>query len=131
LLDTLKAESAHILSWMVEGCLSWQKKGLHDVPATIRAATGDYQVEQDLIGRWISECCDVVAVSETPSKELYKNYSGWCFDNGLRPASNIALGRKLSERGFGCKRSNGNSIWTGLAIARPDFQETVPHSMYD
>jgi phage/plasmid-associated DNA primase len=57
LLDKLKAEAPHILAWLGEGCLDWQRRGLADVPATIKQATGEYQEEQDLMGRWLAECC--------------------------------------------------------------------------
>jgi phage/plasmid-associated DNA primase len=28
LLEKLKAEAPHIMAWMVEGCLEWQRRGL-------------------------------------------------------------------------------------------------------
>lgn len=116
LLDKLKAESAHILAWMVEGCLDWQRRGLADVPATIQQATGEYQEEQDLIGRWLSECCKLSPASETSSTDLYASYKNWCLDNGLRPNSSVALGRRLGERGFNSRRSSGKTLWAGLAV---------------
>lgn len=116
LLDKLKAEAPHILAWMVEGCMDWQRRGLADVPATIQQATGEYQEEQDLIGRWLAECCKLSPRDETPSTELYANYKNWCLDNGLRPASNVSLGRRLSERGFNSRKSHGRMIWGGLSV---------------
>jgi len=116
LLDKLKAEAAHILAWMVEGCLDWQRRGLADVPATIQQATGEYQEEQDLIGRWLAECCRLSPRDETSSTELYSNYKNWCLDNGLRPASNVSLGRRLAERGFNSRKSHGRMIWGGLSV---------------
>jgi P4 family phage/plasmid primase-like protien len=116
LLDKLKAEAAHILAWMVEGCLDWQRRGLADIPVTIQQATGEYQEEQDLIGRWLAECCTLSPRDETLSTELYANYKNWCLDNGLRPASNVSLGRRLSERGFNSRKSHGRMMWGGLSV---------------
>jgi P4 family phage/plasmid primase-like protien len=124
LLDKLKAESAHILAWMVEGCLDWQRRGLADVPATIRQATGEYQEEQDLIGRWVSECCNLSPASETSSKDLYVSYKDWCIDNGLRPNSSVALGRRLGERGFNSRRSSGKTLWAGLTVNDPAYSSS-------
>jgi len=116
LLDKLKAEAPHILAWMVQGCIEWQQRGLRDIPTTIRQATGDYQEEQDLIGRWLDECCTLSPTSETSSTDIYSNYKQWCFDNGLKPYSSISLGRQLSARGFcPCKVDRGRG-WAGLAI---------------
>ncbi|MGZ4995378.1 MAG: phage/plasmid primase, P4 family [Methylobacter sp.] len=116
LADKLKAEAPHILAWMVEGCIDWQRRGLKDTPATIAQATGDYQEEQDLIGNWLSECCKLSPSSEATSTEIYANYKNWCMDNGLRPASNVGLSRRLTERGFYSRKSNGARLWTGLSL---------------
>ena len=116
LTDKLKAEAPHILAWMVEGCMDWQKHGLSDTPKTIKDATGSYQEEQDLIGNWLSECCDLSPMNEAPSTEIYARYKNWCMDNGLKPSSSVALGRRLGERGFIGRRSNGVTRWAGIAV---------------
>jgi P4 family phage/plasmid primase-like protien len=121
LSDKLKAEAHHILAWMVEGCLDWQKRGLKDTPKTIKDATGNYQEEQDLIGNWLSECCELSPRDEASSTELYANYKNWCLDNGLRPNSNIALGRRLSERGIKSRRSSGATLWAGIAVTNSNY----------
>jgi P4 family phage/plasmid primase-like protien len=121
LSDKLKAEAPHILAWMVEGCLDWQKRGLKDTPVTIQHATGDYQEEQDLIGTWMAECCEQSPRNESSSTEIYTNYKNWCMDNGLRPASNVGLSRRLSERGFYSRKSNGSRLWTGLSVGNSSY----------
>lgn len=116
LLTKLKAETPHILAWMVAGCIEWQRHGLADTPAVIRQATDAYQVDQDLTGGWLSECTLSNAHSETLSGDLYVSYKAWCFDNGLRPASNVALGRRLSERGYKVRQSHGKRYVVGLML---------------
>jgi P4 family phage/plasmid primase-like protien len=121
LADKLKAEAPHILAWMVEGCIEWQRRGLKDTPATIAQATGDYQEEQDLIGNWLSECCDLSPMNETSSTDIYANYQSWCISNGLRPNSNVALGRRLGERGFSLRQSSGKRLWAGIAVINSSY----------
>jgi P4 family phage/plasmid primase-like protien len=116
LSDKLKTEAPHILAWMVEGCIDWQKRGLSDTPITIQDATGSYQEEQDLIGNWMVECCDLSPMNEASSTDIYTNYQAWCVANGLRPNSNVALGRRLGERGYTCRQSSGKRLWAGIAV---------------
>ena len=116
LLDKLRGEAPHILAWMVEGCMDWQKRGLSDTPKTIQEATGNYQEEQDLIGTWMAECCDLSPMNESSSTDIYTNYQNWCVSNGLRPNSNVALGRRLGERGYNCRQSSGKRLWAGIAV---------------
>lgn len=116
LLDKLKTEAPHILAWMVQGCIEWQRRGLADVPKVIRQATDAYQVDQDLTGRWLDECTTNTPHGETTSSDLYANYKAWSLDNGLRPASAVALGRRLSERNYRVRQSNGKRFWCGLSL---------------
>ena len=116
LADKLKAEAPDILAWMVDGCLDWQKRGLSDTPKTILEATGSYQEEQDLIGGWLNECCELSPLNEASSTDVYASYKTHCIDNGLRPNSSNALTRRLSERGFDVRKSNGKKLWSGISV---------------
>ena len=117
LLDKLKAETPHILAWMIEGCLAWQRCGLADTPACIRVATDQYKADQDFIGLWADECTTADSQAEAGTDAIYASYKAWSENNGLRPASNVALGRRLSERGFVQRKSHGKRLWCGLGLA--------------
>lgn len=47
---------------------------------------------------------------------LYGSFTGWCEENGLKPASTVTLGRRLGERGYHSRQSNGKRYWRGLAL---------------
>lgn len=123
LLEKLKAEAPHILAWMVEGCVEWQQLGLKVIPSIVKQATSDYQEEQDIIGNWLAESCELAPTHITASTELYESYSNWCVSNGNRPFSSNALGRKLSERGFIGAKIKGARAWVGVAVKEPCYQD--------
>lgn len=116
LLATLKAESSHILAWMVVGTIEWQRQGLGPTPNAIAAATEEYREDQDITGRWLEECTLRDLHAEETVGDLYASYSQWCLDNGLRPASTVVLGRRLSERGYFARKSGGKRLWRGLRL---------------
>lgn len=116
LLETLKAESAHILAWMIEGCLAWQRRGLSDVPGIVAAQTADYRAEQDLIGQWLADCTTADRASEVETGEFYNSYRMWAMNAGLHPASKVSISRRLSERGFVQRQSHGRRLWCGIAL---------------
>ncbi len=116
LLDKLRAEAPHILAWMVQGCIDWQRRGLADVPAVVAAETAGYQIEQDVIGQWLAEETTADAFNEVPTAEVYASYRHWAIESGLRPASKVSLGRRLGERGFRSRRTNGQTLWIGLRL---------------
>jgi P4 family phage/plasmid primase-like protien len=116
LLIKLRAETSHILAWMIQGCIDWQCFGLASTPARIRQATDDYQVDQDLTGTWLNECTAVDKFGETTTTDLYANYRLWSLDNGLKPISAVSLGRRLGDRGYSVRQSHGKRIWCGLSL---------------
>lgn len=116
LLTKLKAEAPHILAWMVAGCIAWQQQGLADTPPLILLATQEYREDQDITGRWLEECTIRDEIGEETSGDLYASYNQWCLDNGLRPASTVVLGRRLSERGYIARKSGSKRLWRGLRL---------------
>jgi len=116
LLEKLKFEAPHILAWMVEGCLEWQRRGLSDVPKVVAEQTADYRESQDVIGEWLAEKTIAKRDAETSIAELYANYVEWADGTGLKPMSRVALGRRMTERGhISCRNAVGRA-WRGIAI---------------
>lgn len=112
----LLEEAPHIVAWMLEGCLRWQRIGLETLPKVIEEATREYRSDQDVVGRWLGDCCVKGREWEATSPLLYASYSVWCAENGHKPVSNSRLGRQLAERRFKCRRSNGKTIWEGVGV---------------
>jgi len=104
------------LSWLVEGALEWQRRGLADTPKVVAAETADYREEQDVIGQWLDEATTRDSLGEVSSTDLYASYRSWAIDSGMKPASKVALGRRMGERGYRYKRSNGQTKWLGLSL---------------
>jgi P4 family phage/plasmid primase-like protien len=121
--DKLGAELPHILAWCVEGCLAWQKRGLADMPKVVADATAGYRREQDVVGSWLADCCELRPSSETKGTALYASYRQWALDNGLRPMSAIGLGRRLTERGHVSRRSGGRTLWIGIFLPSDSYAD--------
>ena len=118
LLEKLKRETPHIVAWMVDGCVEWQEHGLGETPDVVSAATHAYRTDQDVMGMWLAECTQA-SDYETTSAELYASYKAWCFRTGAKPASQIVMGRRLGERGYAHRESNGRTKWEGLSLKEP------------
>jgi putative DNA primase/helicase len=70
LCEKLKIEYPGILSWIIQGCLAWQREGLNP-PACVREATQEYFTDEDAQGSWIRECCVLGAQHMASSTALY------------------------------------------------------------
>lgn len=81
LAEELKAEWPQILAWAIEGCVRWQREGLR-VPAAVIDATQEYFGEEDVIGQFLTECCELDHQGFTSSMNLWKAWERWTTYNG-------------------------------------------------
>jgi putative DNA primase/helicase len=79
--NKLKAESAGILQWAVQGCLDWQERGLAP-PTIVTAATAAYLEAEDAIAAWISDCCEIDPNHWEKRTTLFINWSAWATKTG-------------------------------------------------
>jgi P4 family phage/plasmid primase-like protien len=121
LAEKLRAEAAGILTWMVEGCLAWQQRGL-DVPEIVRTATHEYRLESDRLADFINERCVRVLGTTCSVQELYDAYRSWSIECGLHPWGRSRFNTHMkNERGFRTERGPGGRYrWIGIGL-RPNL----------
>jgi putative DNA primase/helicase len=96
----LRVEWPAILSWMVAGCLDWQKGGLRP-PKVVRYASAQYVSDQDSFGQWIEAKCEVGKNYVATIAELFDSWSSHAGFKG-----ETLLGRskgfpdEMDKRGF-------------------------------
>jgi putative DNA primase/helicase len=99
----LMTEAAGILQWMIDGCIDWQKNGLVR-PDSVKAATEAYFSEQDLMGQWLEDCCDVNRTGNPliwdKSAELFESWSEYARKAGEEPGNKKSFGQMMARRGF-------------------------------
>ncbi len=86
------------LSWLVDGCLSWQKDGLGEMPTDVRATINSYRETSDHFGAWAAENNVVFdPTSFTTSGSIFNSYSMWEKQNGKQSPSKDVVIRRLLE----------------------------------
>lgn len=81
LREKLRHEYPAILRWGIAGTLAWQHEGLNP-PSVVLASTQEYFDDQDVVGRWVDEQCELLPTAETLNKDLYQNFVVWTQKNG-------------------------------------------------
>jgi len=115
LINELKKEGDGILSWLVEGCLLWQQRGL-DPPPIVLQETEAYRRDEDLLADFIEDCCVLEPVVVTGSTEIYRAFEAWYLENvGSKTPSQNWLGKQLRRR-FERKKIDGRHCYVGIAI---------------
>jgi putative DNA primase/helicase len=118
LTEELKAEWSGILSWMIEGCLEWQRTGLAP-PEAVRIATEDYFADQDVLTQWIDEQCDADPGNEFKNEALgalFENWVGYIKKLGGEPGGRNNFSDRLVRKGFTRARTKAGSIFRGIRL---------------
>ena len=109
----LQQEWPGILSWMIEGCLIWQREGLV-APQVVSEATDEYLASEDVINRWLEECCVKDPQAWTATGDLYGSWKAWAENNGEFVGSVKRFVHMLEGRGYRQIRRRDGRGFAGL-----------------
>jgi putative DNA primase/helicase len=123
--DKLCAELPGILNWAIEGLRRVYDRGLI-VPDAVKAATAEYQAEQDAMSGFIGECCTIGKVYKASAAALWKEWGEWCLANGEPEGSQRAFGLELKRRKFEKTPGRGGVIWEGIGLKVRETQPEPP-----
>lgn len=118
LLDKIKLEAPGILNWALAGLATWRQRGLQ-TPGRIRDATAAYRDDQDILGDWLRERCNVGAAMSAVKRAVYLDYLNWAKTNGHAPMSQSRLTRRLNDRGCVLQRDKRTVAGLTLKYANP------------
>ena len=112
--DKLREEYSGIFTWLVEGCLSWQRHGLPEV-AAIQEANKEYRNTMDALGAFLEEAVEDNPLGKVSTQALFSFYLEWCSKSSEIPLSKRRLAVKLKERGWAEDRAGslGWMHWLG------------------
>jgi putative DNA primase/helicase len=116
LIEKLRAELPGILGWAVQGCLEWQREGLKP-PAAVLEAVQRYREESDVLGRFISECCEERKLGQVKSSAFFRCYQIYCERAGERWIPSKDLPGEMERRGFTHRRGTGGvRLYHGIEL---------------
>jgi P4 family phage/plasmid primase-like protien len=103
MIDKLTAEAAGILNWMIEGLRKYHANGSRlTPPAKVVAATRQYRMESDSLGRAIDEelvCGDAARGRIIARKELTNGLRQWFAEQDEKMPGPRMVAKALRERG--------------------------------
>lgn len=95
LFDKLKAESAGIFNWAMEGRKRLTERGHFVQPDSSKESLDEVAGLGSPVISFVRDRCDLRAGAETRTSILYSAYKDWCSNNGLHPTSAAWFGRSL------------------------------------
>jgi putative DNA primase/helicase len=111
----LRAEGSGILQWAINGCLAWQKMGLNP-PDRVLATTEEYFADQDTLGAFIDDRCELSPGLWAPSSIIYNAYTQWARSNGEYALPRRRFTDQLAFRGLNSVKRGGEMAVQGIAV---------------
>jgi putative DNA primase/helicase len=112
----LVPELPGILAWAVRGAVKWYESGLPN-PPSLRSAIKQYRQNEDILEKFLDDCCEVGPGFSATSKKLGQALASWSTDEGVcPPPSQKALANKLRKIGVERQPSNGVTWWHGVGL---------------
>ena len=116
--DFLVSEAAPaVMAWIIEGAKKVISRNFHiPCPACVEDAIKSYREDNDWLGHFLSECCEVAANYTEKSGELYRAYRCYCAQTGEYARSTADFYNALEMAGFSRRRTKAGITVYGLRL---------------
>lgn len=112
----------YILAWIIEGAQEAIRRNFHiPVPKIVEDAIKSYREDNDWLGHFISECCEVDRAYKCRSGELYRTYRNYCAQTGDYTRSTTDFYNAIETCGYRRKKQKDGSWVYGMCLKATDF----------
>ena len=107
----------YILKWVIEGAQkAIDAEFKTQLPKCVQDAINAYREENDWLGHFISECCEVDESFTEKSGELYQKYREYAIQNGDFTRPNGDFNAALENAGFSKRKTKKGAFFYGLKL---------------
>ena len=107
-----------IFTWLVTGYFKYRRFGLK-MPASMKDPVKQYEKDNDLVLKFLEECCERAEGGSTKAKNLYDTYKIWCRSRGFFVCNMKRFNAEVTAHPDwydGKGQSKGNLVYKGLII---------------
>ncbi|MBR1711148.1 MAG: primase C-terminal domain-containing protein, partial [Clostridia bacterium] len=114
-----------IMSWIIEGAKkAYDMDFKVPLPKVVEEAIEAYREDNDWLGHFLADCCDIDKAASEKSGELYQAYRAYCLQNGEFTRSTTDFYSSIEKAGFPKKKVKTGSFVYGLKLKEgQDFLE--------
>ncbi len=118
----VKNAGKYILSWIIEGAAKVIRQGYHiDCPPAVKAAISEYRQDNDWLGHFFDECCELGSEFDEKSGKIYDEYRAFCLRTGEYVRNSAEFYAGIEQRGIRrARRKNGRYV-LGIRLKTKDF----------
>ena len=108
---------SYIMSWIIEGaCKAIDVDFRIEEPQIVKDAISAYRENNNWLGQFLEECCEISPSLTERSGEIYQTYRAYCITNGESIRSTTDFYNAMDKAGFVRRRTNKGSMVWGLSL---------------
>lgn len=108
---------AFIMSWIIEGAKkAYDMDFKVKIPKVVEDAIEAYREDNDWMGHFLADCCDIDKAATEKSGELYQAYRAYCLQNGEFTRSTTDFYSAIEKAGFARKKTRSGIMVHGLSL---------------
>ena len=114
----------YIMAWIIEGARKAVGNNFRiPLPKCVEDAIAKYRQDNDWLGHFLADCCELGEPYETGSGKFYSEYRAYCARVGDFVRSTTEFYNAVEQRGFRRVKKK-HSMWVlGLRLLESDFSE--------
>lgn len=113
-----------VLEWIVEGAYqAIQAQFKTKLPKVVEDAIEKYHEDNDWLGQFLDECCELSQNNTEQSGKLYLSYRTYCIQNGEFTRSTTDFYAALEKAGYFKKRSKNGVVVFGLSLKEENIHQ--------
>lgn len=106
-----------IMKWIIEGAEKVSKTDHKvDDPKCVKDAVAAYREDNDWLGHFLTDCCDVGDGLTEKSGEFYQQYRAYCIQSGEYTRSTTDFYAAVEKAGYVRRKSNNGTLVYGLSL---------------
>ena len=114
----------YVMRWIIEGAEKViEKQYKLEQPECVKAAISEYRNQNDWLGHFLEDCCEVEKCNTEKSGALYQEYRNYCSRNGEYARSTTDFYAALDKLGFEKHKHKSGVIVYGLKLKDTIFDD--------
>jgi len=111
--EQLQLAADAVMAWAVAGYADYAQRGELAEPASVLAATDDYQMASDAVRRFVDEECVTLPSVGCTTHRLHTRWVEWARSDGADDLSTKAFGEALDRLGYPVSNRTGSARTRG------------------
>ena len=112
------------MAWIIEGAKKAIGRNFHiPCPACVEDAINAYREDNDWLGHFLSECCEMAPGYTAKSGEVYQEYRSYCLRTGEYTRSTADFYNALESAGFRKQKKKDGAYILKMRLKPTDFAD--------